>query len=141
MKTKILTLALCSFLLFSCSNDEDSNAKNQAPGSFSITVWGRNSTATGINKLAKSTAPSPSVVVYDLTWTEAIDPEKDAVTYDVEIIGGSTIATNSSTRVYVISTSQLNPNQANTQTVKITAKDSKGAKTVVNKEFEMGIAK
>jgi hypothetical protein len=139
MKTKFLTLAVCSLLLFSCSKEEDSNAENQAPASFSITVWGRNSTSTGINKTAKLNVPS--VVVYDLSWTEAIDPEKDAVTYDVEIVGGSTIATNSSTRELVISGSQLNPNQTTTQTVKITAKDSKGATTIVTKEFEMGLSK
>ena len=86
----------------------------------------------------KELAKSSAVVIpnetyeYTVTWTDAVDPDGDSVTYDVEI-GGVKIEEGTVIKSTVIEEDDLV--DGTSQTVKVVAKDSKGATTTVNKSF------
>ncbi|WP_299108969.1 hypothetical protein [uncultured Tenacibaculum sp.] len=107
---KLITSCLFVFLMLSCSSDD--TIVNNPPIEFSIT-FGR----VDNNGLLP------------ITWTEAIDPDGDTVTYNVfadDVLKESNLKERKATIALI-----------NTKNIKITvvAKDSKGAETEVVKIY------
>lgn len=101
----IKTLLMCmSVLLFiSCGGKEDEMVNN-APGEFSITLGRADGGEMGV------------------TWSEAVDPDKDKVIYDVyvdDVLKNSDLEKREVIVKYGLRVSSV--------TVKVIAKDSKGA--------------
>lgn len=131
MKKTVLILATLSLSIFSCSKNDP---KNQAPNSFEISVvssqdTGESLIAKGISKVSPG---AEKKYKYSVTWTDAIDPDGDSVSYDVEI-EGSQIAEDITIKSAVIYEDDLADGAS--QTVTVIAKDSNGATTTVDKDF------
>ena len=65
MKTEVWVL-IALIILAGCSKDEEPEQPNQAPGTFSVTTMALENSAT-------------------ISWTKAVDPDGDAVTYTVTL--------------------------------------------------------
>ena len=125
MKLIFFTLLCLSLFFLSCSKDEVSESatptqeQNSAPGSFAVTVTSR---VVALNAYE-----------YVVTWTAAVDPEGDTVVYDVEI-ANKKIAVNITGLTTTISQDKLADGVV--QSVKVTARDSKGAESWISKGFK-----
>lgn len=105
---KLVISGLMLAILTSCSSDDE--VENKAPGMFTITT----EVDEGSNTV--------------VSWTEAVDPDGDAVVYDVYFKG--TIQSNDlKTRQTTISSSTVGSGGV----VKVVAKDSKGATSSAEK--------
>ena len=132
MKKTILILATVSLSILSCSKDDA--AKNQAPNAFEVSVVSSQDTgnalvAKGISKVSPEV---PTKYKYTVTWTDAIDPDGDSVSYDVEIQGVQ-IEEGITVKSAIIYEDDLVDGAS--QTVTVIAKDSNGATTTVDKDF------
>lgn len=132
MKKSILALTVLGLTLCACTKDDVSN---NAPNIFEVTVTPKVVSRVFIDEaVPKNFSKSKKNTEYEyiVTWTEAIDPDGDTVTYDV-VIANSTIATAISETTATISENNLG--EGATQTVTVIAKDDNGGETVINKTF------
>ncbi len=102
-------VAAVAIICTSCNNDDNPAPVNKAPGAVEVTT-----TVAG-NSVA-------------LSWTPAIDPDGDAVTYDV-VLEGNTIASDISATSFSVADLRFEKDY----TGKLVAKDSKGE--TVTKDF------
>lgn len=132
MKKSILVATFLGLTFFSCTKDEESN---NAPNAFEVTVTPQlvvgEIKESYINKTSLI-SPKSSEYQYIVTWTDAIDPDGDAVTYDV-VIGANQITTATSVKTATISKDKLAT--GDNQTVTVTAKDGNGGETTMSKTF------
>jgi hypothetical protein len=105
-------LSSLTFLIFSITSCTKQQNENKAPGAFTITV--SNATSTGAQ----------------LNWTEAKDPENEAVSYSIEL-NGQAVATNVTATNYTLQNLVKNT----TYNGKITAGDASGKSVVANFSF------
>lgn len=114
MRYLFLTLLLVS-LLSSCSKD-DEQSPNQAPSTFKLLTVANN--ANGV------------VLQPTLNWEEAIDPDGDAVTYELYLDKNAKPTTSIKTGLTSAAFKLTTPLAANTNYYwKVVASDTKGAKT------------
>ena len=128
-KLKIVLFCFAVFALASCNekNEEMEEAMNNAPGQFTVTLSAANIKQLEVKEAVKrDVSPSESITTSSslkATWTEAVDPEGDAVTYDVYVNGTLTKSdlTDKEATISFTSDSKV--------TVKVVAKDANGATT------------
>ncbi len=128
-KLKIVLFCFAVFALASCNekNEEMEEAMNNAPGQFTVTLSAANIKQLEVKEAVKrDVSPSESITTSSslkATWTEAVDPEGDAVTYDVYVNGTLTKSDLTDKEATISFTSDAKV------TVKVVAKDANGATT------------